>query len=120
MAMLLESGIPLFVVQLLTTVLYTERSFGYDITTEAILQIYGITPAILLIRVASGQSYEATTASRLNTNIQFASRNIHRRSEISNDAIHLDLDMTEETTKIEQPTADSGSVATVDTSYTMG
>ncbi|KAF8999653.1 hypothetical protein BDQ17DRAFT_1328182 [Cyathus striatus] len=69
-AMLLESGALVLLAQICWLVLYIHSNNGYDIVSGAISQIYGFTPAILLIRVALGTSYDSET--KLSTSIAFA------------------------------------------------
>ncbi|TFK37373.1 hypothetical protein BDQ12DRAFT_724214 [Crucibulum laeve] len=60
-AMLLESGLTIFLAQLCFVVLYAISSPGFNVIQGLIIQIYGFTPTILLIRVAIGASYDSQT-----------------------------------------------------------
>ncbi|PPQ73045.1 hypothetical protein CVT26_014663 [Gymnopilus dilepis] len=58
-SMLLESGIFLFIAQLVWLILYVTNVIGYTIIAGVVTQIYAITPTIIFIRVAFGASYNS-------------------------------------------------------------
>ncbi|KAF8874479.1 hypothetical protein BD779DRAFT_1790493 [Infundibulicybe gibba] len=60
-AMLIESGLLMFAVQLVYVVIFSVRLEGINIISSLVTQIYGITPTLLHIRVAMGSAYDKTT-----------------------------------------------------------
>ncbi|KAF8881444.1 hypothetical protein BD779DRAFT_1011014 [Infundibulicybe gibba] len=60
-AMLIESGLLMFAFQLVFVVLSSRYLVEFDIISNTITQIYGITPTLLNIRVAMGTAYDKTT-----------------------------------------------------------
>ncbi|KAF8881481.1 hypothetical protein BD779DRAFT_1802677 [Infundibulicybe gibba] len=60
-AMLIESGLLMFAYQLIFVVLYSIQHPATAIVGAPILQIYGITPTLLGVRVAMGSTYDKTT-----------------------------------------------------------
>ncbi|KAF8889850.1 hypothetical protein BD779DRAFT_1519265 [Infundibulicybe gibba] len=60
-AMLIESGLLLFVSQLIYVILFALGHPSYDFVAGPITQIYGITPTLLNIRVVMGAAYDKTT-----------------------------------------------------------
>ncbi|KAF8960645.1 hypothetical protein BDZ97DRAFT_1922021 [Flammula alnicola] len=70
MAILFDSGLTIFLAQLCALVLYRTQSAGYNVITGVVAQIYAFTPTIILIRVATGSSYESDT--KMSQSIAFA------------------------------------------------
>ncbi|KIJ39648.1 hypothetical protein M422DRAFT_257476 [Sphaerobolus stellatus SS14] len=66
-AMILESGVPILLGQLIWLTLFATGNAGFDVVAGAITQLYGITPAILMIRVTLGDSYDGFAKPKLNT-----------------------------------------------------
>ncbi|KAF8889858.1 hypothetical protein BD779DRAFT_1671621 [Infundibulicybe gibba] len=60
-AMLIESGLLLFVSQLVYVVLFAIQHPALSLVSGAITHIYGITPTLLNIRVVMGSAYDKTT-----------------------------------------------------------
>jgi hypothetical protein len=76
MAMLLESGITVFVMQLLALTLYNREGGVYIAITSATNQIYAFSPTIILIRVALGASYDSETT--ISRPIDFGNSDVER------------------------------------------